>query len=276
MSDSGLVTSGGRIALVTGASTGIGLETARRLAKAGNCVILHARTAHEAEHALKELVKAGIDPLRLKPVVADFARLDEVRGLAGRIACEHPRLDVLINNAATAGPEHRVVTSDGPELTFQVNYLAPYLLTRLLWDPLTAVPCGRVVNVSSSLHRSGHLHWGDLNYTFRYAPGAAYAQSKLALTMFTTAMAVYGGGGPVAVAVHPGIVTTSLSGIYRKAGGPVGEAAAVLTHLTAHGFPADNGAYYHGLTPGHPAPLVRDRKPVERLWKLSARLTGLA
>lgn len=141
---------------------------------------------------------------------------------------------------------------------------------------MTAARRGRVVNVSSSLHRSGHLHWGDLNYTAHYAPVAAYVQSKRALTMFTTAMAMYGHGGPVAVAVHPGIVTTSLTGIYNRVGGPVGEAAAVLAHLTRYGSSADNGAYYHGLTRGHPAPLVRDRKPVERLWTLSAHLTGLA
>jgi NAD(P)-dependent dehydrogenase (short-subunit alcohol dehydrogenase family) len=276
MSDSGLISpgpAGGRIVLVTGAGTGIGLETARRLAGAGNCVILHARTADEAEQALEDLVKAGIDLLLLKTVVADFARLDEVRDLAGRIAHEHPRLDVLINNAATVGPEHRVVTSDGHELTFQVNYLASYLLTRLLWEPLTA---GRVVNVSSSLHRSGHVHWGDLNYTARYASVAAYAQSKLALTMFTRAMAAYARGGPSAVAVHPGIVATRLTRIYRRAGGPVGEAADVLAHLAAYGSAADNGMYYHGLAPSQPAQLVRDRKSVERLWKLSARLTGLA
>lgn len=107
MSDSGRSTSGGGLVLVTGASTGIGLETARRLARAENRVILHARTAEEAEHALEHLAKAGTDPLRLETVVADFDRLDEVRGLAGRIACEHPRLDVLVNNAATAGPERR-------------------------------------------------------------------------------------------------------------------------------------------------------------------------
>jgi NAD(P)-dependent dehydrogenase (short-subunit alcohol dehydrogenase family) len=268
---------GGRTVLITGANSGIGLATARRLAAVEDgTVILHARTAADAEQALEELVKDGIDPLRLKTAVADFTRLDEVRDLAECISREHPRLDVLINNAATIGPARRIVTGDGHELTFQVNYLAPYLLTRLLWEPLSANPRGRVINVSSSLHRSGNLNWGDPNYATGYSPVAAYAQSKLALTMFTKGMGEYGHSGPDALAVHPGIINTSLLRIYGRVGGQVGEAAAVLTHLAAHGSPADNGGYHHGLTPGQTAPLVRNRKAVGRLWKLSARLTGLA
>jgi NAD(P)-dependent dehydrogenase (short-subunit alcohol dehydrogenase family) len=262
--------------LITGATSGIGLETARRLASRDTHVLLHARTAEEGEHALEELVKTGADPLRLEVAVADFIKLSEVRELADRISHEHPRLDVLINNAATVGPDGRVITADGHELTLQVNYLAPYLLTRLLWDPLTAGPGSRVVNVSSSLHRSGHLHWGDLDFAARYSRVAAYAQSKLALTLFTKGLSEYGQGGPVAVAVHPGIVTTPLMAIYGRVGGPVEEGAAVVAHLAAPGTGLDNGAYYQGLTPARPAPIAGERKAVGRLWTLSARLTGLA
>lgn len=207
MSEIGLSTPGtsrGLTVLITGATNGIGLETARCLATAGNTVIVHARTADEGELAFEELVKAGADPLRLRPAVADFSRLDDVRRLADHVARAHREIDVLINNAAVAGPERHTLTPDGHEPTFQVNYLAPYLLTRLLWEPLTSGRRGRVVNVSSSLHRSGHLHWGDLDNIVRYAPVAAYAQSKLALTMFTRAIAEHGQAGPAAVAVHPG------------------------------------------------------------------------
>ncbi|MCW2913699.1 MAG: short-chain dehydrogenase/reductase [Actinomycetia bacterium] len=208
--------------------------------------------------------------------VADFTRLEEVRELAEWVGREHPRLDVLVNNAGTAGMEGRVVTRDGHELTLQVNYLAPYLLTRLLWEPLMAGPAGRVVNVSSSLHRSGHLHWGDLNYASRYSRVAVYAQSKLALTMFAKGLAEYGQSGPAAVAVHPGVVATALMSIYGRIGGPVGEGATAVTHLAAPGMRLVNGAYYNGPSLGHAAPLVADRRSIGRLWKLSARLTGLA
>jgi NAD(P)-dependent dehydrogenase (short-subunit alcohol dehydrogenase family) len=262
-----------RTVLVTGATSGIGLETARRLAAQQATVLMHARSADEGEQALEELVKTGTDPLRLKVAVADFTRLEEVRELAERVGREHPRLDVLVNNAETAGPDGHVVTRDGHELTLQVNYLAPYLLTRLLWEPLMTGPAGRVINVSSSLHRSGHLHWGDFNHTRRYSRVAAYTQSKLALTMFTKGLAEYAQNGPVAVAVHPGV---ALMGIYGRIGGPVGEGATAVVHLAAPATTLVNGAYYNRLSVGHAAPLIQDRTSIGRLWKLSARLTGMA
>lgn len=264
-----------RTVLVTGATSGIGLETARRFAAQDVRLLLHARDAGSGEQAVETLVKGGADPLRLHVLTADFSRLSEVHALAGLVARDHPRLDVLVNNAGVAGPVSRVLTADGHEFTFQVNYLAPYLLTRLLWEPLTSTPGSRVVNVSSLLHRSGHIHWGDLGYAGRYSPVAAYAQSKLALTLFTKGLAEYGQSGPEAVAVHPGTVKTPVMQMYGRTGAPVGEAAAVVVHLASPGTVLDNGAFYDRLSPARSAPLVQDRKAVGRLWKLTARLTGL-
>ncbi len=142
----------GRTVLVTGATSGIGLETARLLAERGATVLVHGRTAEEARAATDRLVAtAGIETAQLRPLCADFAHLDEVKQLANQIVREHPHLDVLVNNAGMAAPERHTLTADGNEIAFQVNFLAHYLLTCLLEPALTSEPGGRVVNVSSSL-----------------------------------------------------------------------------------------------------------------------------
>lgn len=134
--------------------------------------------------------------------------------------------------------------------------------------PASYRPCHR------RLH-TGHIHWADLGYTARYSPVAAYAQSKLALTVFTKGLAEYGQSGPQAVAVHPGLVKTSVLQMYGRVGAPVGEGAAAVVHLATPGVVLDNGGFYNRLSLARPAPLVQDHKAVGRLWKLSARLTAL-
>ncbi|MGY0237160.1 SDR family NAD(P)-dependent oxidoreductase [Longispora urticae] len=262
-------------ALVTGSSDGIGYDTARRLAVGGWNVIVHAPTADAAEEAVMRLVRDGADPLRLEFVVADFSRLDDVVAMAAQILATHSRIDALVNNAAIAGRESRTVTGDGNELTFQVNYLAPYLLTRLLSGALNAARAGRVVNVSSALHVTGNLDWADLNRSHRYAPVAAYAQSKLALSMFTVGLAGHEANRLTAVSVHPGVVDTRLLPLYSRVGAPVGDAGTVLAQLASPETDVVNGAYYEGLSPRRPAGLAENLRAVSRLWKISGRLTGL-
>ncbi len=197
--------------LITGATEGIGYATARRLlVDDGATVYLHAPEQVSGEEAMTRLVKDGAEPLRLHLVVADFTRLDAVAGLADTLTATLPALDVLINNAAVAGPERRTYTQDGHELTFQVNYLAPYLLTTKL-IPLFASAGTRVVNVSSVMHRGGNINWKN-NPAGRdqYWPLAAYSQSKLALTMYTKALAEAGGASFTALSVHPGVFQTRL------------------------------------------------------------------
>jgi len=142
--------------LVTGATDGIGYATARQLVDDGATVYLHARDQHSGEDAMTRLVKDGAEPLRLHLVVADFTRLDEVADLAEKLTATLPALDVLVNNAATAAPERRTYSEDGHEVTFQVNYLAPYLLTEKLLSRIASAR-GRVVNVSSVMHRGGNV-----------------------------------------------------------------------------------------------------------------------
>ncbi|WP_349362089.1 SDR family NAD(P)-dependent oxidoreductase [Streptomyces sp. H27-C3] len=146
-----------RTAFVTGATSGIGWETARLLGKQGCHVVVHARDYSSGEEAITQLDLA----------VADFSRLGEVRSMAQSVARHHPAVDILINNAAVAAPERHTITADGVELTFQVNFLAAYVLTRALKGPLTARAGSRVVNVSSSMHRTASISWNDINRTRR-------------------------------------------------------------------------------------------------------------
>ncbi|HEV3173468.1 MAG TPA: SDR family NAD(P)-dependent oxidoreductase [Actinocrinis sp.] len=264
-----------RIALVTGSTNGLGHAVARRLMADGTTVILHGPTPASVDAARERLGLAGLDLTRLETEVADFTRLSDVAALADRVAARHPVLDVLVNNAAVAPTDTRTLTEDDHELAHQVNYLAPYLLTRLLWDPLGAARPGRVVNASSALHRTANLNWGDLDRVRGYARIGAYAQSKLALTMFTRAAAVAAGGRILAVSVHPGILSTGMLSLYARVGQPVADGADVVARLCRPETTVRNGAYYDGESEAPVAPLAADDKAIARLWKATAKVVGL-
>ena len=148
------------IILITGAVGGIGYAAARDLLATGATVIVHGETVGGAEQAVVRLIDGGADPARLDITVADFSRLNDVAHMAQLLSAQYDRIDVLVNNAAMVNPAGRTVTGDGNELTFQVNYLAPFLLTRLLTPQLRAAH-GRMVAVSSILHRTGNINWSD-------------------------------------------------------------------------------------------------------------------
>ncbi|MFG2517777.1 SDR family NAD(P)-dependent oxidoreductase [Streptomyces sp. NPDC048527] len=258
-----------RTVLVTGATSGIGLETARQLAERGATVLLHGRTAEEARAAADRLVAtAGIEAGRLCTVGADFTRLDEVETMAARVVAEHPHLDVLVNNAGMAAPERHTITADGNEIAFQVNFLAHYLLTCLLEPALTSSPGGRVVNVSSSLHRTGSIQWSDPNRARRYSRLAAYAQSQLALTVFAADPRV------TAASVHPGVCDTALLPLYAHDGVTPTEGAAHVVRLCDPSVEIVNGAYYDRAERVDPAPAATEDRTVKRLNKLADLLVG--
>ncbi|MFD7326312.1 SDR family NAD(P)-dependent oxidoreductase [Streptomyces sp. NPDC059875] len=259
----------GRTVLVTGATTGIGHQTARLLAERGATVLLHGRTTEEAHAAVDRLVTLPDVPAdRLCAHGADFSRLEEVEQLAARVLAEHPHLDVLVNNAGMAAPERHTVSADGNEIAFQVNFLAHYLLTDLLEPALTSGQGGRVVNVSSALHRTGSIQWSDPNRTRRYSRLAAYAQSQLALTVFAADPRV------TAVSVHPGICATSLLPLYAHEGVAPAEGAAHLVRLCDPAVEIVNGAYYDRDQRVAPAPAALEKRTVRRLTKLADLLVG--
>ncbi|WP_316784418.1 SDR family NAD(P)-dependent oxidoreductase [Streptomyces sasae] len=258
-----------RTVLVTGATSGIGYETARQLAERGATVLVHGRTAEEAQAATDRLVAtAGIRTAQLNPYGADFSHLDEVEALARAVVSARPHLDVLVNNAGMAAPERHTVTADGNEIAFQVNFLAHYLLTCLLEPALTSDPGGRVVNVSSALHRTASIQWSDPNRARSYSRLAAYAQSQLALTVFAADPRV------TAVSVHPGVCDTALLPLYAHKGISPAEGATHVVRLCDPAVEIVNGAYYDRDVRIAPAPAATENRTVKRLNKLADLLVG--
>ncbi|MER7759170.1 SDR family NAD(P)-dependent oxidoreductase [Streptomyces sp. NPDC097619] len=259
----------GRTVLVTGATTGIGYETARQLVELGATVLLHGRTPEEARAAADRLVAVdGADAALLRPLAADFTRLEEVEHLAHAVVRDHPLLHALVNNAGIAAPERHTLTADGNEIAFQVNFLAHYLLTDLLEPALTSDPGGRVVNVSSSLHRSGAIQWNDPQRVRRYSRLAAYAQSQLALTVFAADPRV------TAVSVNPGVCQTGLLPLYGFEGAPASEGARHVVRLCDPATEIVNGAYYDRSEHVAPAVAATEDRTVKRLNKLADLLVG--
>jgi NAD(P)-dependent dehydrogenase (short-subunit alcohol dehydrogenase family) len=191
-----------RTIVITGASDGIGAAAARILTAAGERVVVVGRSKQRTEAIAGEL---GADFF-----LADFTRLGEVRDLAASLLDRYPRIDVLANNAGGI-MGNREITGDGHEKTFQVNHLAPFLLTTLLMDRLVH-STATVINTSSAANRFGRFDITDLEGEQKYTPNAAYGHAKLANILFTKELnRLYNGQGLSTAAFHPGVVATSFS-----------------------------------------------------------------
>jgi retinol dehydrogenase-12 len=268
----------GHTALVTGATSGIGLETARALARVGARVVAVARDARRGQAVVDELARAG---QRAELEVIDLGSFAAVRQGAARVAARHRALDILINNAAIV-TRRREVSPDGHELTWATNFLGAFLLTRLL-DPLLArAAAPRVVNVSSEAHRRARMHWDDLELVHGFRGYRAYAQSKLALVLFTRELARREPRLSVN-AVHPGVIATR---IWRAALPPIPWLLALLLPsakqgarpvvrlATAPELARVSGRYFDKLeevTPGLGALAAAD---AGRLWEIAERATS--
>jgi len=276
----------GRVAVVTGATSGIGRAAARRLAARGATLVLAGRDRERGRAALDEVRTAGGDGIFVR---ADFADFEAVRALAREVLDRYDRLDVLVNNAGLSLSERRVVGET--EAVFAVNHLAPYLLTHDLLARLAADDPGRVVVTASDVHRRGDLDLSDLALE-DYEPLDAYARSKLANVLFTVELADrLHGSGVTANAFHPGFVPGSK--LWRDTGFPLGPAIRIaarlpfvgtsaesaadgLAHLASSPAVADvSGGYFAGRRREEPDPRVEDAALRERLWRLSARLVGV-
>lgn len=202
----------GRIFVVTGASSGIGLATAEGLAREGRGrrLVLVCRDAVRGQAAVDRVRGAGTSGTVVDLALADLSSQRSVRRLASELGDRYPRLDVLIHNAGVITPARRL-TEDGIETQLAVNHLAPFLLTQLLRAPLAASGNARVVVVASQVERDGTIRFDDLQGERGYDPLEAYCQSKLANVLFTYALAERWAGGTVTVnCLHPGVVRSNL------------------------------------------------------------------
>jgi NAD(P)-dependent dehydrogenase (short-subunit alcohol dehydrogenase family) len=276
----------GKTAVVTGATSGIGYETALGLARLGASVVLVARDAQRGARALEAVAAASRDG---RPVllVADLASLAQVRRLARDLAAL-PRVDVLVNNAG-AMHARRKLTEDGLEMTFAVNHLAPFLLTRLLLPKLAASAPARVVTVASEAHRPAALDFDDLQAERGYASMRAYGRSKLANVLFSNELARRTAGtGVTSNSLHPGVVATGfgkndpgwMNFLVTTFGGllmaPAAGARTTLHVATAPELESVTGRYFRRSREALPSPAARDVAAAGRLWEVSSRLVDLA
>ena len=287
----------GRLAVVTGANSGLGLETARALAAAGATVVITARDRAKGE-AARQRITAETPDAAVEARVLDLAALESVRGFAAGIAADHPRIDMLINNAGVMMPP-RGETADGFELQFGTNHLGHFALTGLLLEPLAAVGGARVVTVSSLEHKPGRIHFDDLQSESKYSSRGAYQQSKFANAVFGLELdrRLRAAGSPViSVLAHPGYSATNLqtsgppfpvSALLRISNALIAQSASkgALPQLYAATAPGVEGGEFIGPdgfmeargtpTEVQPVKRARDEQTARRLWDVSEELTGV-
>jgi NAD(P)-dependent dehydrogenase (short-subunit alcohol dehydrogenase family) len=266
--------------LITGATDGLGRALAWELAASGATLLVHGRDETRGRRALAEL-QAATGNGKVHWLRADFSSLEEVRALARRVAAECKRLDVLVNNAGIGttlpGEGRRLESEDGYELRFAVNYLAGYLLTRMLLGLLVSSAPARVVNVSSA--GQAPLDFEDVMLERHYDGVQAYCQSKLAQVMLTFDLAEELDGKTVsATCLHP--ATYMPTKMVRAAGvNPIStlhEGVEATQRLLADPqLEGVTGVYFNGTQPASPHPQALDRDARRRLRELSDRLCGL-
>jgi NAD(P)-dependent dehydrogenase (short-subunit alcohol dehydrogenase family) len=269
----------GRVVLVTGATSGIGRQTAVQLARRGATVVVHGRHVGRVAAALAEVRAAAPAGVPAYSVLADLSSQRQVREMAGQVLQLVPRLDVLINNAG-AIVHRRRITEDGLEYTFAVDHLAPFLLTRLLEARLRESAPARVITVSSISHHYGRLDFTNLQGERHFRGGSAYAAAKLANVLFAYELAErLAGSGVTSNCLHPGAVNTKLlrAGWLVPFGATAARGARTSVYLAcAPELEAVSGAYFHGRRRLQPSAAAHDRELRQRLWEVSERLTGLA
>ena len=281
----------GRVAIVTGANSGIGFETARVLAEKGATVVMACRNLVKANPKADE-IRGAHPEATVEVMELDLSDLESVRGFADAFRAKHSRLDLLINNAGIMVPPYGT-TAQGFETQFGVNHLGHFALTGSLLDLIVQTPGSRIVTVSSVAHQFGKIQFADLNWEKGYKAQSAYAQSKLANLLFTYELQrrlAAAGTDTLAVAAHPGWTETNLQE-HAKAvkflnqffgQEPMMGALPTLYAATESGV---HGAEYYGpsgfLEMNGPPKKVKsngrshDENVAQQLWNVSEELTGV-
>ncbi len=276
--------------VVTGSNTGIGKATARLLAERGFKVIMACRDVAKAEAARNDLLATGLPPARLVTRALDLGSFDSIRAFAKELAAEQGSLDVLVNNAGV-WMQQRSLTKDGFEQTYGINHLGTFLLTRELLPLLRSAPEGRIVTVSSELHRRGdrsrllddpNAERGSFNGTARYS------DSKLANVLFTHALAkrLAAEGAPItANALHPGVIATDLARGFNAVArwfvkllfkSPEQGAATSVYLASSPDVAKVSGKFFEDCKERAPSGASLDQAAAERLWTASEAATGVA
>ena len=277
----------GQYILVTGATSGMGKVTAQRLAERGATVVIVGRNAAKTQATVQE-IQQRVPKGEMRSLVADLTALAQVRALAQAYRDTYPRLDVLVNNAGGMFGA-RQLSSDGLEMTFALNYFAPFLLTNLLLDTLTTSAPSRIITVASAQHVGKQVPFDDLTHEQGYKPLEVYAESKLMTILFTYALARRLEGTQVtANTLHPGVVATHFG---KDAGGiwpamftllapfelsPEKGAQTALYLASSPEVATVSGQYFVKSQPVRSSEATYDVSAQERLWTLSEQVTGLA
>lgn len=295
----------GRVAVVTGANVGLGLEVSRALGRAGATVLMACRNMDKAREAMRS-IRESVPGADLHALVLDLASLASIREFAGAALSRYPDgIDLLINNAGVMMPPRRE-TEDGFELQFGTNHLGHFALTGLLLPGIETSGGARIVTVSSAMAKTGRIDFDDLGSERKYSRTGAYALSKLANLSFAIELQrrLSLAGSPVeSMAAHPGYAATDLQKAGPQIGGGIGSkiaapfmalghlllaqgaedgAAPILHAATSPGLPG--GSYVGPDGPGEmrgsptvvrPVETATERATAERLWTESERLTGV-
>jgi NAD(P)-dependent dehydrogenase (short-subunit alcohol dehydrogenase family) len=290
----------GKLAIVTGANSGIGYHTGLELARAGATVIMACRNAQKAE-AAKAKILAAVLQAKLEVAIVDMANLDSIRAFADAFVATDRKLDMLINNAGVMGMPQRTPTAQGFEAQFGINHLGHFALTGELMPALLKTPGSRVVTVASIAHKSGRMRFEDPNWERAYDPRKAYQQSKLANILFGLELdrrLKRANADVASIVAHPGVAMTSIvnngMGVNLKTKIINGLILPLLAQSEARGaWPtlyaatspeAQSGHYYgpDGIaeikgTPVEvkPKPQALDPVAAARLWHISEQMTAV-
>jgi NAD(P)-dependent dehydrogenase (short-subunit alcohol dehydrogenase family) len=277
----------GKTVLVTGATSGIGLEACVKLSAMGADLLMVARDRAKGDAATAAVQKRAAAK-RPTLMLCDFASQKSIRALAAEIHGSRMRLDILVNNAGSVSP-NRELTDDGVERTFAVNHLGYFLLTNLLLDLLKKSAPARVVNVASIAHVTGTMDFDDLGFASGYTIMKAYNRSKLANVLFTRELARRLQGTGVTVnCLHPGAVSTNIwshamwwaqpflfvSRLFMVSPEKGGD--AIVFVATGPEVEGKTGGYYERNRLVLPSRLARDDAVAAKLWDVSAKMVGLA
>ena len=278
----------GKLVLITGATSGIGLKASVSLARMGGRVVMVGRDPSRTAEKVDE-VRSRSGNSTVESLQCDVSSQAQVRALAAAFLAKYDRIDVLINNAGTVFTR-RTLTEDRLEATFAVNYLSAFLLTNLLLDLLEKSAPARVVNVASNGHYGGTLDFDDLGFEQGYQIMRAYSRSKLAEVLFTRELARrLTGTGVTANCVHPGAVATKIwdrapaftqpfFAVAKRIAmiSPAAGAETIVYLAASPEVAQQSGLYFEKNRPKSPSRLAQDDAVAIRLWDESAKLTKLA